>query len=122
MFIPTKVLSAFKVWMPTMPMTLVSARNATVARPATATFRVLPKMTKHEVKEYLTKIYNLPVKAVNTMNYLGKRKRAIGKRKIVYYKYRDFKKAVVTFDRSLSDVGRGATYEKPAEQPALKES
>lgn len=28
-------------------------------------------MTKHEIKEYLTKIYDLPVKKVNTMNYLG---------------------------------------------------
>eukprot|EP00567_Pseudictyota_dubia_P005079 CAMPEP_0197453036 /NCGR_PEP_ID=MMETSP1175-20131217/33743_1 /TAXON_ID=1003142 /ORGANISM="Triceratium dubium, Strain CCMP147" /LENGTH=53 /DNA_ID=CAMNT_0042986205 /DNA_START=30 /DNA_END=188 /DNA_ORIENTATION=+ len=53
-------------------------------------------MTKHEIKEYLTKIYNLPVKKVNTMNYLGKRKKVIGRRKVAYYKYRDFKKAIVT--------------------------
>lgn len=97
----------FRMWMPTMPMTLVSARNATETHPARATFRVLPRMTKHEIKEYLTKIYQLPVRKVNTMNYLGKRKRAMGKRKIIYYKYRDFKKAVVTFDRSLQDVGLG---------------
>ena len=108
----TKVLSASRVWMPTMPMTLVSARNANVTSPATAIFRVLPEMTKHEVKEYLTKIYDLPVKAVNTINYMGKRKKAIGKRKIVYFKYRDFKKAYVTFDRSLTDVGKGALFEE----------
>eukprot|EP00566_Odontella_aurita_P030618 CAMPEP_0113526692 /NCGR_PEP_ID=MMETSP0015_2-20120614/886_1 /TAXON_ID=2838 /ORGANISM="Odontella" /LENGTH=74 /DNA_ID=CAMNT_0000425053 /DNA_START=319 /DNA_END=543 /DNA_ORIENTATION=+ /assembly_acc=CAM_ASM_000160 len=64
-------------------------------------------MTKHEIKEYLTKIYNLPVKKVNTMNYLGKRKRVIGKRGIAYYKYRDFKKAIVKFDDTLKDVGIG---------------
>lgn len=93
--------------MPTMPMTLVSARSATESQSATATFRVEPKMTKHEIKEYLTKIYNLPVKKVNTMNYLGKRKKVIGRRKVAYYKYRDFKKAIVTFDSSLKDVGIG---------------
>lgn len=90
-----------------MPMTLVSAKSATETKGAMAVFRVLPKMTKHEIKEYLTKIYNLPVKKVNTMNYLGKRKRVIGKRAIAYYKYRDFKKAVVKFDDTLTDVGLG---------------
>ena len=94
-----------------MPITLVAAKNATATHPATASFRVLPKMTKHEIKEYLSKIYNLPVKSVNTINYMGKRKRAIGKRRIVYYKYRDFKKAIVTFDRSLTHVGRGIEME-----------
>ena len=28
-------------------------------------------MTKHEVKEYLTKIYELPVKNVTTANFAG---------------------------------------------------
>ncbi len=94
-----------------MPMTLIGATNATEVLPARAMFRVEPRMTKHEVKEYLTKIYDLPVKKVNTMNYMGKYKRAMGRRKIVYYKYRDFKKAVVTFDSSLKDVGRGVQRE-----------
>ena len=108
----TRFVSAFRMWMPTMPMTLVAARNSTERRPATATFRVLPKMTKHEIKEYLTQIYDLPVKKVNTINYLGKRKRAVGKRKIIYYKYKDFKKAVVTFDSSLTDVGKGTQMDE----------
>eukprot|EP00568_Trieres_chinensis_P001047 CAMPEP_0183308624 /NCGR_PEP_ID=MMETSP0160_2-20130417/22363_1 /TAXON_ID=2839 ORGANISM="Odontella Sinensis, Strain Grunow 1884" /NCGR_SAMPLE_ID=MMETSP0160_2 /ASSEMBLY_ACC=CAM_ASM_000250 /LENGTH=76 /DNA_ID=CAMNT_0025472487 /DNA_START=279 /DNA_END=509 /DNA_ORIENTATION=- len=64
-------------------------------------------MTKHEIQEYLSKIYQLPVKKVNTMNYMGKRKRVFGRRKIAYYKYRDFKKAIVIFDDSLRDVGLG---------------
>ena len=50
---------------------MVSAKNATPTHPAFAIFRTSPKMTKHEIKEYLTKIYDLPVKKVNTMNYLG---------------------------------------------------
>lgn len=93
------------MWMPTMPLTMVSARPATANKPAFAIFRTLPRMTKHEIKEYLTKIYNLPVKKVNTMNYAGKRKRIISNAGIAYYKYKDFKKAVVTFDDSLQDVG-----------------
>lgn len=61
----------FQVWMPNFPLLMVSARNATPTHPAFAIFRTPPKMTKHEIKEYLTKIYDLPVKKVNTMNYLG---------------------------------------------------
>jgi len=95
------------MWMPNMPILMTSARNATATQPARATFRVLPRMTKHEVKEYLTKIYGLPVQKVNTQSYLGKRKRLLGSRKILYFKYADFKKAIVTFDRSLTDVGKG---------------
>ena len=105
----TKLLPQFRRWLPDMPMTLIGAKNATEVSPATATFRVLPKMTKHEVKEYLTKIYQLPVKKVSTMNYMGKYKRAMGRTKIIYYKYRDFKKAIVTFESSLQDDGRGGS-------------
>lgn len=97
----------FRMWMPNMPMMLVSARNATESHPAYATFRVEPRMTKHEIKEYLTKIYELPVQKVNTMNYLGKRKRLMTRRGMMYYKYRDFKKAVVYFQESMTNVGIG---------------
>jgi len=93
--------------MPTMPMVLVDAVNATERANAQATFRVLPRMTKHEIREHLQKIYDLPVKNVNTVNYLGKRKRVYGERKIAYYKYRDYKKAIVTFDDSIQDLGLG---------------
>jgi large subunit ribosomal protein L23 len=98
---------AFRMWMPTMPLTLVSARSATETFPAFATFRTPPKMTKHEIKEYLTKIYNLPVRKVNTMNYEGKRKRFLSKYGVMYYKYKDFKKAIVYFDDSFRNVGLG---------------
>lgn len=97
----------FMMWMPTMPMTLVSAKSATAVNPAYATFRVPPRMTKHEIKEYLTKIYELPVRKVNTMNYDGKRKRLLSQAGITYFKYKDFKKAVVYFQESFRDVGIG---------------
>jgi large subunit ribosomal protein L23 len=103
----SRVGKQFRMWMPTMPMTMVSAKNATARQPAYAIFRVLPKMTKHEIKEYLVNIYQLPVRKVNTMNYDGKRKRIIGRSGMSYYKYADFKKAVVTFEPSLQDVGLG---------------
>ena len=102
-----RIADGFRMWMPNMPMMMTSARNATATQPARATFRVLPRMTKHEIKEYLTKIYGLPVRKVNTMNYMGKRKKVMGSRKVLYYKYKDFKKAYVTFDRSFTDVGMG---------------
>lgn len=90
-----------------MPITMVSARSRTATTPAYATFRVPPKMTKHEIREYLTKIYDLPVRKVNTMNYEGKRKKIQYKGGIAYYKYKDFKKAVIYFDDSFTDVGLG---------------
>lgn len=99
-------------------MTLVSARNATDTHPASAVFRVLPRMTKHEIKEYLTKIYELPVRKVNTMIYLGKRKQAFGKRGIARWKERDFKKAIVTFDRSVQNVGLGTRIPELEDQQA----
>jgi large subunit ribosomal protein L23 len=40
--------------------------------PAQATLFVPPKMTKTEVKEYLTKIYNVSVLDVMTSNFMGK--------------------------------------------------
>lgn len=91
-----------------MPITLVAARDATGRNPARATFRISPKMTKHELKEYLVKIYNLPVVKVNTSNYLGKRKLVRGTTQVIRFKYKDFKKAVVSFDRTTyTSVGKG---------------
>jgi len=43
------------------------------SRPAQAVFKVAPSMTKHEVKEHLTKIYDLPVQRVMTANFAGAR-------------------------------------------------
>ena len=103
---PSKAVHGFRMWMPKMPMILIGARNANQTNPAKATFRVLPKMTKHEVKEYLQKIYNLPVEKVNTQNILGKRMRILGRR-IAYRKEPDWKKAIVTFRSDVKDIGIG---------------
>jgi large subunit ribosomal protein L23 len=67
-------------------------------RPPQAVFKVPPSMTKHEVKEYLTKIYQLPVQRVMTANFAGRWRRHIGETKMVGYKQPRFKKAFVTFE------------------------
>jgi hypothetical protein len=54
------------------------------------------------------------------MNYEGKRKRLPWKAGIVYFKYKDFKKAVVYFDDSLTDVGLGMRV--PEMEQDLEES
>jgi ribosomal protein L23 len=87
-----------------------------------AVFRVAPKMTKNDIKEYLTKVYSYDVKMVHTLNYeghisyprvrgsrsltacfldwAGKMKRAGAGRMMGRhaYKERDWKKAYVTFN------------------------
>lgn len=59
-----------RVFFPSMFMRLVSL--APTASPPKAVLYVPQKMTKTEVKEYLTKIYQVDVKKVTTANYLGK--------------------------------------------------
>lgn len=61
-------------------------------------------MTKTEVKEYLTKIYSVSVLKVNTSNLLGKWKRLYGKRKIIAYKRRNVKKAIVDFQADVNST------------------
>mmetsp|Transcript_24027 Transcript_24027/g.55275 ORF Transcript_24027/g.55275 Transcript_24027/m.55275 type:complete len:101 (-) Transcript_24027:46-348(-) len=92
-----------KEYFPNMFMTLLSVRYVKHAtRPPQAIFKVPPKMTKHEIKEYLTKIYDLPVQRVMTANFDPKWKRhfAYGGRKIVPYKKAPaFKRAYVTLEK-----------------------
>ena len=53
-------------------------------------------------------LISLPVSKINTMNYMGKRKMVRTQRQTFYYKYKDYKKAIVTFDRNLlTNVGLG---------------
>lgn len=92
-----------RVFFPNMYMSLLSIRwLGHKTRPVQAVFRVEPKMNKLEIREYLRKIYGLPVVKVMTANFLGKRKRLTGKRKQVGYARPDFKKAVVTFEKGAT--------------------
>ena len=56
-----------RVHFPRQTVTLVRS-----AGPDKGIFKVDPKMTKLEVREYLEKVYGLPVRKVNTTNYDGK--------------------------------------------------
>jgi large subunit ribosomal protein L23 len=101
-----------KVWFPSMYMRLISLKMK--KSPPEAVLQIPPSMTKTEVREYLTKIYEIPVLKISTMNYLGnlvlilffnvfigfagKWKRLYAKRKIVSYKRRNFKVATVQFE------------------------
>ena len=91
-----------KVWFPNMFMRLIRVDLA--KSPARALFHIPPAMTKTEVREYLTKIYNIPVLNVTTTNMLGKWKRLYGKRRILAFKRRDSKKATVEFEESSTTM------------------
>jgi len=79
--------------------------------PPKAVFKTRPSMTKHEIKEYLTKIYNLPVVKVNTMNVIERRRLeangATGRRVV---KTPAWKKAIVRFRRWEGDEGKAAVF------------
>ena len=59
-----------KVWFPSMYLRLTSLKLN--KSPPQAKLVVPPSMTKWEVKEYLTKLYNINILKVDTANYLGK--------------------------------------------------
>ena len=52
-----------------MAVTLMPKTERQRLLPNQYVVRVEPHYTKHDIKEYLTKVYNLPVVRVNTMNY-----------------------------------------------------
>ena len=56
-------------------------------------FQVSPKMTKFEIKEYLIKMYNLPVSHVHTAIYNGKKR--YNREHQAHYWAADYKKAYV---------------------------
>lgn len=56
-------------------------------------FRVARAANKIEIKRAVEKLFNVPVTKVNTMNYMGKRKR---ERTIRYGRRASWKRAVVT--------------------------
>lgn len=59
-----------RVWFPSMFMRLIG--TDLTKSPALATLQISPRMTKTEVKEYLTKIYDISVTKVDTVNMAGK--------------------------------------------------
>eukprot|EP01031_Cornospumella_fuschlensis_P036274 gene36274-44002_t len=82
-----------KVYFPNFFMRLLSVD----AGQSIAKLHVSPRMTKTEIKEYLTKIYSIDVQKVNTANLLGQWKRLYAKRRVISYKERNVKVAYVHF-------------------------
>ena len=58
-----------RVFFPSMFMRLITWKPKKT--PPQALLHVPPSMTKHEISEYLTKIYNVDVQKVMTANFLG---------------------------------------------------
>ncbi|HMM15321.1 MAG: 50S ribosomal protein L23 [Parvibaculum sp.] len=83
----------------------VITEKATMASEANQViFKVAPKATKPQVKEAVEKLFDVKVKAVNTLVRKGKTKRFRG----VAGKQSDFKKAIVTLEDGFSiDVTTG---------------
>ena len=83
----------------------VITEKATMASEANQViFKVAPKATKPQVKEEVDKLFDVKVKAVNTLNRKGKTKRFRG----IAGRQSDFKKAIVTLEDGHSiDVTTG---------------
>jgi large subunit ribosomal protein L23 len=71
-----------KIFMPQQIFQLIR-RPGRDYGPSTYAFRVPQNMTKHDIKEYLTKIYDMDVTRVATMNYEGTVRRTV--QALVYY-------------------------------------
>lgn len=83
----------------------VITEKATMASEANQViFKVTSNATKPQVKEAVEKLFDVKVKAVNTLNRKGKTKRFRG----IVGRQSDFKKAIVTLEEGHSiDVTTG---------------
>lgn len=80
------------MFLPNFWMKLVRPRGTQL--PNIVHFECSMEMTKHDIKNYLNKIYNIPVVEVRTKIFLGKFRRDLGKGYIV--KEDDVKNAIIT--------------------------
>lgn len=67
-------------------------------------FRVSPYLSKPEIKQYLTKVYKLPVNRVDTVNKMGKIKRDNETNR--KWRKNNWKKAIVTLDYEIDSEFR----------------
>ena len=67
-------------------------------------FKVRPQLTKIELKDYVSKLYDVTVKKINTMNYEAQYKRSKKPSVRAVRKVRSrFKKAIVTIEPKETD-------------------
>uniref|UniRef100_A0A0K8RA45 Large ribosomal subunit protein uL23m n=1 Tax=Ixodes ricinus TaxID=34613 RepID=A0A0K8RA45_IXORI len=98
-----------RIFLPNFWMKLV--KHGKPQPPNTVKFVVPLQMTKYDVKNYLEKIYKVPVAQVKTFVMLGKIKRAEGKGYLI--KENDYRVAFVT-------LPQGQTFEFPDVYPEEK--
>lgn len=71
---------------------VLSEKSASYLKENKYVFEVIDSVNKIEVKKYISKKYNVDILAVNSMNYLGKKRR----RGRISGKDSDYKKVIVT--------------------------
>ncbi|KAL7753922.1 mitochondrial 54S ribosomal protein YmL41 [Sorochytrium milnesiophthora] len=105
----------FRLHLPNIIFRLVRAPNLPTNQVA---FRVPQKLSKVDIWQYLTKIYQVPVHKIATMNYNGRRTVANGRPD----RTTKFKKAVVTLSPAEAQRMHGsetdATFKWPQEPTA----
>eukprot|EP00048_Salpingoeca_helianthica_P016254 m.231309 g.231309 ORF g.231309 m.231309 type:complete len:116 (-) comp18319_c0_seq1:240-587(-) len=78
-------------FLPNWPVILLNVQRL---KPNEVALRVLPKMNKLEIREYMEKIYGLKVDHVSTRNVLGRRRKT--NTRGVFDKQPDYKVAFLT--------------------------
>ncbi|XP_075979627.1 mitochondrial ribosomal protein L23 [Anticarsia gemmatalis] len=86
-----------RVFLPNFWMKLVRPQGRQL--PNIVHFECSMEMTKFDIKNYLEKIYNIPVVDVRTRIYMGKFRRDVGKGFV--YKDDDVKSAVITLPKDM---------------------
>ncbi len=90
------------IYLPEMSLTLV--RRVSARLPYNHfLFRTTPKWTKHEIKEYLEKVYSVNVARINTSITQGKTRRVMGRRQM-FYKLKDYKRVMVMLSDTKPQV------------------
>jgi ribosomal protein L23 len=79
-------------------------------------FRTEASTTKHEVREYLEKVYDVKVARITTSVSLGKVRRAPGKAKI-FRKLKDYKRVMV---RIVDDESAGSIKSEEPKKETLR--
>ena len=97
-----------RVPFPTNHITLRLERNATMKRENKFVFIIPPRMSKWELKQILTKVYDVDVLKINVANYDGKIQK--WQRQHIY-KEKDYKKAIVRLQPRFP----GDTFGLPAD-------
>ena len=103
------------VYLPELSLTLV--RRVSARLPYNHfLFRTEASTTKHEVREYLEKVYNVKVARITTSVSLGKVRRAPGKAKM-FRKLKDYKRVMV---RIVDDESEGTIKSEEPKKETLR--